>query len=548
MNFDWTSMCLIIALLAPWLALLTLGSARARLLALTLAPLPMALLAVLPEGQLSLPTLLLGMQWAIDGVNRPLLLLAGIGWSLAGAYAAQRESFRPQRLSLFWLLTLAGQTTALLSANIATLYAGYVIMTLAAFGLIVHADTAQAWRAGRVYLILALIGEALILGGITLLASQYGNIGFAQLAQLPVASVGIAPALLVAGFAVKLGVIPLHMWLPLAHPVAPVPASAVLSGILVKAGLLGMLRLVPPEALPWPTLMLTLGLAGAVFGALAGLCQPRLKTVLAYSTISQMGLLFAALSTLPAAGVAIALPAVGLFALHHGLNKLALFLAAGGQVGASRWRGLLFAIPALSLIGLPLSSGALAKYAMKTSLDGAGQQAVSAWLGVTSLMTALVLLHAWRLARHQRRPVRDIHPAWPLAVVSGTLLPWWWAASHGMIPLPDLSAWIDGLWPLLMAVALHYAWRRWPRSHRPAWPSVPEGDLLVPLERSLQAIGRALPSRKTLDRFDLSSPSIPQWSPAVLDNIETSLMRLPAAGGLLLLVAAAIAASRLFGQ
>jgi len=112
--------------------------------------------------------------------------------------------------------------------------------------------------------------------------------------------------------------VPLHVWLPVAHPVAPVPASAVLSGVLVKLGLLGMMRVLPEGSLAPATLVFFLGLATSAYGALAGLGQTRLKTVLAYSTVSQMGLLFAGFAALQAAGGGTAV--LGLLALHHGLN------------------------------------------------------------------------------------------------------------------------------------------------------------------------------------------------------------------------------------
>src|SRR5690606_31512805 len=122
----------------------------------------------------------------------------------------------------------------------------------------------------------------------------------------PAGDARLAGTLLLTGFAVKIGVVPLHIWLPLAHPVAPVPASAILSGVLVKAGLLGALRTVPEEAFGSSgatTVLLALGLVTALYGVVAGLGQARLKTVLAYSTVSQMGLLFVALAlALPPGG------------------------------------------------------------------------------------------------------------------------------------------------------------------------------------------------------------------------------------------------------
>jgi hydrogenase-4 component B len=104
----------------------------------------------------------------------------------------------------------------------------------------------------------------------------------------------LAVGLLAAGFAVKAGIMPLHVWLPLAHPAAPVAASAVLSGALIKAGLIGWLRLLPLGGAAWPgwgTVFVVVGLTTAIAGALIGVAQTRPKVVLAYSSVSQMGII-----------------------------------------------------------------------------------------------------------------------------------------------------------------------------------------------------------------------------------------------------------------
>lgn len=521
-----------LALLLPWLAQLFAGG-RARIAAVVVAPLPLLALALLDAGEVRAPPLLLGLAFAVDGVNRPLLLLAGLGWMLAGA-AASRVARAPVRFARFWLLVLAGQAWLLLAADLAGFYGGYLMMTLAAFGLVVHAGTAPAWRAGRVYLAMALAGEALVLAGVLVVAGSHGNAALATIAgDVP----GTAGLLLLAGFAVKLGQVPLHVWLPVAHPVAPVPASAVLSGVLVKAGLLGMLRLVPPEAVA-PVGLLALGLLTAFWGALAGLCQQRLKTVLAYSTVSQMGLVMAAFAALQASGPVV-LPVLGLLALHHGLNKIALFLAAGGQVGASRWRGLLFALPALSLAGLPLATGQLAKDGLKSAIAGAGWETVATLaLPASSLLTALLLLHAWSLARADRPAdrgeVRPVHPAWPLAVLAGLVVPWAWALAHDGAADRTASALAAGLLPLLLAPVIRGALARWPA---PVRPRLPEGDLLVlvaPAGRWLaRLLARGLDAWSALDwRLPVAWPAA-----AILAAIESRLRRLPVAGGLLLVVA-----------
>jgi formate hydrogenlyase subunit 3/multisubunit Na+/H+ antiporter MnhD subunit len=519
---------LLFALLAPWLALLLLRWPRALPFALVAAPLPLLLAGAIGDGGIDTSRLLLGASFAVDATNRPLLLLAGSGWMLAGAFAASSIEHARRRFGLFWLLTLAGQAVAFLAADIASFYTGYALMTLAAWGLVVHYGSDEAWRAGRVYLVLSLIGEMLVLSGLLLLAAALGNADFPTLSLLPLASLGVAPWLLLAGFAVKLGIVPLHVWLPLAHPVAPVAASAVLSGLLVKAGLLGMLRVLPPESLPGGPWLLALGLFTATYGVVAGLGQTRLKTVLAYSTISQMGLALAGFAVLQASfGSPLALAALGLFALHHGLNKIALFLAAGHRMKG--WLpNLLFLLPALAIAGLPLTAGALAKDALKYAFGAAGLDAWLLALGISSALTTALLLHAWRIAREADGGRDRVHPAWALAVLAGLLLPWLWAPAW-----PSPAALWAGLWPVVLGALLYAGLRR-------RLPQFPEGDIVVPLEAAVDRGLRRV--RQAAMRWREWQPDGPAWQPwiAPAARIERALARLPLTGTGLLLVILAV--------
>ncbi len=513
------AMLVALALIAPWLALPMLSRPRLRALAWVVAPLPLLMLGVLGEGELHLPRILLGSAFAVDPVNHPLLLLAGIGWALGGWFASATIEDSTRRFAVCWMLTLAGQALALLAADIASFYAGYVLMTFAAYGLVVHYRSDEAWRAGRIYLVLALAGEMAILVGLLMIGAAVGNVRFDGLDAELMHGLGAAPWLLLAGFAVKLGIVPLHVWLPLAHPVAPVPASAVLSGLLVKAGLLGMLRLLPAGSIAMVEALVAVGLLTATWGALVGMTQRRLKSVLAYSTISQMGLVLVGVAAVQAGfGVAAASAALGLFALHHGLNKIALFLAAGHRL-QGRLAHTLFLLPALALAGVPLSSGALAKDALKHSL---GEAQLGPWLIALSLSSALtttLLLHAWRLARENRQGRERVHPAWALAVLAGLLLPWFWAPAVPSIP----SLW-NGLWPVLLGIGGYLLARRLPSV------DVPEGDLLVPFERVAATMLR--PLQQLGERWRSWQPAPPDLLPGAerLARIESRLMQFPVVG------------------
>jgi formate hydrogenlyase subunit 3/multisubunit Na+/H+ antiporter MnhD subunit len=493
-----------LAVLAPFALMAWIvgaPSARAPHRLLPLASLPALGVALLPEAVLELPQVMLGTRLAADEVGRPLLLLIGLAWSAAAWFAADRLEERRRSFAVFWLAALGGLVTTALAVDVATFYTGYVAMTLAGYGLVIHERTPQAQHAGRVYLILALVGEALLLSGLLLIGAKLGN---AELASLSMALRGsdaaLAGTLLLTGFSVKIGVVPLHVWLPLAHPVAPVPASAILSGVLVKAGLLGAVRTVPEEAFGTPgptTLLLAIGFVTAFYGVAMGLVQSRLKTVLAYSTISQMGLLFCglALSIGPGGDRGGALLAV--LVLHHGLNKAALFLAAGSFPGASRLRLALLALPALSLAGLPLTTGELAKAALKNALHEAP---AGSWtvplLSLSSFATALLMLRVWRLAQslqaHHARPAPPVHPAWWLLVVLAATVPWALAAADGIAKWPGLTGAWSSSWPAAAALAVTLAWAQWGRPGRCI--RVPEGDVLVPAAAALAAVLRTADS------------------------------------------------------
>jgi formate hydrogenlyase subunit 3/multisubunit Na+/H+ antiporter MnhD subunit len=499
---------------------------------LPLASVPALLVALLPATAQAWSWLLLGLHLDSDDIGRALLLLIGLVWSACAWFAGDCVEARRPRFALFWCLALAGLGQSALAADLAGFYLGYVAMTLAGYGLVVHSGSAEAMRAGRVYLVMAFLGEAMVLSGLLLLGARYGNVGLEALpAHLALLPEPLAGALLLTGFAVKMGLVPLHLWLPVAHPVAPVPASAILSGVIVKAGLLGALRLVPGEAFgdELPLLaLLALGLFSAFYGVAAGLGQSRPKTVLAYSTVSQMGLLFCTLVlAMHDASLRGLLP---LLIVHHGLNKAALFLSMGCSPAATRWRLLLLVLPALSLAAMPLTGGALAKSGLKDALESVGSPAgFLLLLSLSSAATALLMLRLLMLVRAETGAVKPLHPAWPLLVGAGLLLPWWMAGAAGVDLRPDVAGLVDGLWPLMLAALVFAGWLR---LRRPG-VDVPEGDLLAPLEHWLANVAGIL---TRLPR--LPAPTLPADLPARIEapmhRIERSLAALPMAGLLLL--------------
>jgi len=459
------------------------------------APLPALVLAlVAPAGTIfEAPWLLLGSRFGVDDTGRVFLLLTALMWLLAGWFArgymagdAARTRFRG-----FFLVTQAGNLALCLSLDAGSFYLAFAIMTFAAYGLIVHSGSGEARRAGAVYLVMAVLGEGALLAGILLL-TQLGATtwDFATLATGQIG--GVAAALLIAGFGIKVGLPLLHLWLPLAHPVAPVPASAVLSGVMLKAGVLGWLRFLPlgVEALPAAgSVLMIAGLVGMFFGVVAGLAQRDPKVLLAYSSISQMGFLALGVGAglvLPAAWPLL-WPAVALYALHHALAKSALFLGVGAvdRHGANRATLALLALPALALAGAPLTSGMLAKLALKggvVDLPAPWPVVVDSLLPVAAIGTALLMLRLFALLAH-RQPsggsVTGLLFPWGLLVAAGAVLPWWQATISDKVLKPAVLG--DAAWPVLVAMLVAAAARRW----RGRWPAIPPGDLVVFPERAV---------------------------------------------------------------
>lgn len=535
-----------IAPLADWLSLLALGLPLllagllpwpgTRRWALALAPgaaLPALACALWgSEVVLQAPRLLLGLRLGLDGTGRSFLLLGALLWSIAGlaARAYHAEDAQRTRLWACWLLAMAGNLWLVLARDAAGFYAGFALMTFAAYGLVVHAQTPQAWRAGRIYLLMSLLGEALLLAGLI------GRVaGLDGATDLPLAAPagrhdGWALPLLIAGLGVKTGLPGLHLWLPLAHPVAPTPASAVLSGVMIKAGLLGWLRFLPLGAQACPELgqaLLLLGLLAAFGGVLAGLCQTQAKTVLAYSSISQMGLMTVGLGAgllQPAAWPALG-AALALYALHHGLAKGALFLAVAAVPARGRGRRLALALtglPALALAGAPLSSGALAKLLLKQPLALLPADWPQ-WLGwllplAAAGTTVLMARFLWTLARQSGQATPGMTGPWALALLASALL----APLAGPLQL----GWAF-CWPVLLGLSLAaLAWRR-PLPH----PALPAGDLLAWLEGPVARLWQGLLALAA--RPDAPRPAAAPRPPWPWLRWEARLQRFALALGLL---------------
>ncbi len=397
---------------------------------LALAPMPALAAALLAPG--GAPLVLfpppLRMSLTLDAPGAMLLGAAALLWIAAGAYAATylRGDPRAGRFAEWWLLTLSGSLGVFMAADLVSFYLTYSVVSLAAWGLIVHDGGADGRRAGTVYLALAVLGEAFLLMAFVFMAEAAPDgsllIGdaVAGLAASPWRNAALA--LLLLGFGLKIGLAPGHVWMPLAYAAAPIPAAAALSGAAVKAGVIGLIRFLPlGTAMPgWGEALAAVGMLSAFYGVAVGITQQNPKTVLAYSSVSQMGLIAAVLGMGLAAGDTGAAWGAGFYAAQHVLVKGALFLAIGVAAASRprRWTVLLpAAVLALGLGGLPLTGGALAKLAVKAPL---GEGLVGTLAAVAAAGSTLLMLHFLRRLGRYRRPRRRA----PRAASPGPGSPW----------------------------------------------------------------------------------------------------------------------------
>lgn len=527
-----------LALLAPLILAVPSITAKGRFLpALAALPALLAALLVPLDTVLAVPWLLFGTRLGLDQTGQVFLLGSALIWLSASLYAGETLA-GAGRFRVFFMFAMAGNFGLVLAQDAIAFYLGFALMGLAAAGLIAEREATGTRRATRSYLTWTIVGEVALFAALVMLASGASGYGFEALRAAGASQTALF--LLLVSFGIKVALPGLHSWMPQAYQAAPAAGSAVLGGAMVNAGVLGWLRLLPagePGYAEWGYGLFAIGLAGAFYGVLLGLMQRQPKVVLAYSSMSQMGLLSAAI------GLALAEPqqaplllgAVTLYALHHGLAKGALFLATDNyrRHGAPVSLFALLVILALTLAGAPLTSGALAKGAYKAALPGDME-----WLGMvlavstlaTTLLMSRFLMLVWRQVPTATKTRRARVAPILLPVAAGLMLPWLpvGVAAAATAPVP--------VWPLLAGIALAavVAWRPGGMLCRLVGV-VPPGDLPVLLGYHLRLGLQRIPA----PRIRLPSPDLTAL-PAPPDDTETRLRRWPVAGALWLLLLIAL--------
>jgi multicomponent Na+:H+ antiporter subunit D len=368
----------------------------------------------------------LGIALRADGLSAIMMITTALVIGAIGLFA--REGFstpagvHETRASLaFWTLLMgvwAGLNSVWLGSDLFTLYVALELLTFGAVPIVCLDGRAETLAAALRYLLFALLGSALYLLGTALLYGGYGTLDIVLLSDLvrPEPVVWIAAALMTTGLIAKTALFPLHLWLPPAHAGAPAAGSALLSALVVKGSFILIVRLwfdALPGLLGQPAaqMLATLGAAAIVFGSVLALRQPRLKLLIAYSTIAQIGYLFflfpLAATPLPFASATaqvwngVAWTGGVLQLVAHAVAKAAMFMAAGliGEaLGHDRIAGFggigralpmtvfAFGLGGMSLMGLPPSGGFVAKAMLLTAAVGEGQW----WWAVVILLGGLL--------------------------------------------------------------------------------------------------------------------------------------------------------------
>ena len=295
----------------------------------------------------------------------------------------------------FMLLTMFATLGVFLAKDLFTMFIFFEVMSLSSYVWVVQEETEEALKVGVTYLTIAVIGGMVMLMGLFLLNHALGTLRIDILYQAVQSvwseksgQIYTAGFLMLFGFGAKAGMFPLHFWLPKAHPVAPAPASALLSGILTKCGILGILVLTAQvfvHDLTWGSVILTLGVFGMVVGAVLAVFSVNLKRTLACSSVSQIGFILVGVGMQCFLGEENALAVRGTFLhmVNHSLIKLLLFNLAGvvymniHALDLNTVRGfgrkkpflmITFLMGALGIGGMPLLNGYVSKTLLHESI------------------------------------------------------------------------------------------------------------------------------------------------------------------------------------
>ncbi|MBR7179479.1 MAG: proton-conducting membrane transporter [Oscillospiraceae bacterium] len=365
----------------------------------------------------------LDLCFRLDDMGRLFAVVVNLVWVLSGFYAFEymKHEQEEQRFFGFYLMVHGVLHGLVFAGGMVTFYLFYELMTLLSFPLVLHNRTREAIQGGLKYLFYSLFGAYMVLFGLFFLNRFASTLSFLPGGTLDPAAVAgnegwmlVVAFSMILGFSVKAGMFPLHAWLPTAHPVAPAPASAVMSGIIVKMGVLGMIRvvfyLIGADFIrgTWvQTVWMTLALLTVFMGSMLAYREKVMKKRLAYSTVSQASYILFGLSLLQPGAMTGAL----LHVVFHAVIKSCLFLCAGAiiykthKTNVEDLRGIgkempvtvwCYTFASAALIGIPPASGFISKWYLAVGSLDSGIPVFS-WLGPVVLLVSALLTAGYLL-------------------------------------------------------------------------------------------------------------------------------------------------------
>ncbi|MDY2698151.1 MAG: proton-conducting transporter membrane subunit [Lachnospiraceae bacterium] len=394
----------------------------------------------------------LPILFKVDEISVIFSLMTILIFICAGFFSFEymKHEEKEKRYYGFYMIVFGILIALCFAGNLITFYLFFEMLTLSSMPLVLHNGSKEAIMAGLKYLFYSLSGAYMALFGLyfierygnTLTFSPGGVISVAAAIQHGEILLGIAMAMLL-GFGVKAGMFPMHAWLPTAHPVAPAPASAVLSAVIVKAGVLAIVRVVyyifGASFLrgTWvQTAWMVLALITVFMGSMLAYREPVLKKRLAYSTVSQLSYILFGLAVMDTGSVTGSL----LHVLSHGFIKSTLFLCAGaiiyttGKTRVNELRGIgkempllmwCYTIVSLGLIGIPPTGGFVSKWYLAEGALSSGIP-VFDWLGPVILLVSALLTAGYLLpvtiqgffpgADYDYRTFQKKEPSWFMTI------------------------------------------------------------------------------------------------------------------------------------
>ncbi|MBI5417011.1 hypothetical protein HZA55_03555 [Candidatus Poribacteria bacterium] len=351
----------------------------------------------------------------IDLFGLYFALISSIIWIIASIYSMgyMKNEHSLRRYYFFFTICLYFIQGIAFAGNLFTLFIFYEFVTLSGYPLIIHEETEQARNAAKKYLYYTLIGDAFVLFSIFMAYRTVGSLNFDRIHSMSISNFNdyyFLIACTIIGFGVKAALMPLHAWVADAHPAAPSPASALLSGVLVNVGIFGMARMFynifGSILLPWARFtefVIPIALFTIIAASVIAINQDNLKRRLAYSTIGQLSYIILGLLLVNKNGLAGGLVHIA----NHAFMKSTLFLCAGaiiketGIKNISDMKGLakrmpitmtIFSIAALGMIGTPPFCGFVSKWILGTGILEVEQPLYLVVLLISSLLAAIYFL------------------------------------------------------------------------------------------------------------------------------------------------------------